>query len=125
MFPEIPTKFAPESTYWRYQRIISTILVPVLLWAITILMIIDRHSPVLTVAFLANNFTQFSPFLALLAALLVVMHIRLGLVEIIEDYIHEHLSRTVLIALLQILTIRVLIQLNWTFSPIADRLLSQ
>ena len=83
-----------ESTkHWWMQRLTAVALVPLTVWfAVSMVVLAGADYPTM-VAWVSN------PFVSVLLLLMLVslfFHLRLGLQEILEDYIHTRSAKTVL-----------------------------
>lgn len=100
-----------ESTYWKIQRYLSILLIPLVFWFLMIIL-----------SFLMNpisneiTFLQFielitfgdKKYIFVLFSFIVFSHMGLGLIEVIEDYIHNEQVKLMINILLKILIIRLM-----------------
>ena len=100
-----------ESNYWWLQRALSIILIPLFIWLTIVTMYFITSSP--TDGFTLLQVIQYiglgnEKYILVLFSIITLLHISLGIEEVIEDYIHTEKAKLVASILLKILIIRLM-----------------
>ncbi len=98
------------SIYWWYQRLSAVFLIPLTIWFLyvlsnTLTVIKDSNTTILEI--FQNLSVQHQLTLSILAVILVI-HMTIGMREVIEDYIHNEKTKLISLILLEILAIRII-----------------
>ena len=101
-------KIKYESTFWWVQRVISVLLIPATIWLLLVAYSILSSSSDLTLSLAFNLFSQNYGYGSLFVGILVILHIRLGLEELVEDYIPDSLCKSICSFCLLLLAVRMI-----------------
>ena len=92
--------------HWLVQKISALILLPLLCWFLYVLkdfIAKDYYSKILWLQNISNS------ILLALFMLLALFHLRLGLIVVVEDYIHNLKSKNFILSLITILCLLIAI----------------
>ena len=93
---------------WRYQRILSLALIPL---TIFFLYLLNNSLPINnteTILQVFQNICIQNPLTILILSIIVIMHMKMGVQEIIEDYVHTEKTKLVCLIFLNILSVRII-----------------
>jgi len=97
-----------ESFYWWSQRVFSAVLIPLTLWFLAIAGISLQDSSLVTISIILSLIKNGHVYLILFFGFLLSTHIRLGLEEAIEDYVHDPKMKLICSTSLRILAIKMI-----------------
>lgn len=93
---------------WRYQRILSLALIPL---TILFLYLLNSSLPTNnteTILQVLQNMCIQNPLIMLLISTIVIIHVKMGAQEIIEDYVHTEKTKLVCLIFVNILSVRII-----------------
>ena len=97
-----------ESLYWWSQRLFSIALIPLTICILFLLVwLVPTHS-FSTISIISTVLKNGYFYLILLTGVVVSLHIRLGIEEIIEDYIHDEKIKLICSICLKVLAIKMI-----------------
>ncbi len=96
------------SIHWWYQRITSLLLIPITIWFLYILSNYAASNKAETIIQAFQNIAIQYPLIILITTLILVFHMKMGMQEIIEDYVHTQKTKLLSIIILNILAIRII-----------------
>jgi succinate dehydrogenase / fumarate reductase membrane anchor subunit len=97
-----------ESLYWWSQRLFSFTLIPLTIWIIFLLVSSLSSSSFSTISIISTILKNGHIYLILLTGVIVALHIRFGVEEIVEDYIHDEKIKLICSICLRILAIQMI-----------------
>lgn len=100
--------YQKESFYWWSQRIFSVALIPLFIWVIFLVFSIIAESKSSTISIISTIFASHHLYGLLLIGVLISLHIRLGLEEVVEDYIHDEKVKLICSLCLRLLAIKMI-----------------
>lgn len=96
------------SIHWWYLRITSILLIPITIWFLYILSNYAATNKTDTIIQAIQNITLQYPLICLIVTIIMLYHTKMGMEEIIEDYVHTQKTKLLSLIFLNILTIRII-----------------
>ena len=97
-----------ESFYWWSQRLFSITLIPLTISVFFVIISLLSSNSFSTVSVISSLFKNGYFYLFLVTGVITSLHIRLGMEEIIEDYIHDEKVKLISSICLRILAIQMI-----------------